>query len=65
MSERISLAQATRFIVESWRAEIHPQFIMFRLVCLGLPIQTGQVLQLIRFYVDQNDETRTLGRRRK
>jgi hypothetical protein len=50
--------EAGEFIVQRWRAEHWPSFIMVQLILLGAPVSKADVLAVIRAYVDHNSENR-------
>lgn len=57
--------QVVAYVVTKWMNEHPPKCIMLYLVCLGYPITTGDVMKIIRRYIDISTENATIGKKIK
>lgn len=58
--------EAAKYILTSWRDgadSFSARYVMVKLVCLGFPARTADVLRVCRAYCDSETENKTYGRR--
>ena len=61
--------EAAKYILKLWMDKdygadnFHAQWVMFRLVCLGYPAKTAEILMVARAYCDSETENKTYGHR--
>lgn len=67
----VTKTEAAAYILKLWTDEtlgpndFHAQEVMLRLVMLGVPVSTADVLLVARAYCDSQTENRCLGRSRR